>query len=153
MPDEDREELARRQAGLVEALVGGAGAPDGFDAGRVELAGRTLHRKRARTVAKVWPEVTAGLGERFDGLFADYAATNPLPPAGAGADGLRFARWLAGRGMLNDAGRVRAAVYEAARGWPVALARLSDANRMVVAVRVPWLGVRRLTAPFPRRRG
>lgn len=46
--DADRRALAAAQARLVEALTAGAPPPDGFEAGRVALAARTLLKKRAR---------------------------------------------------------------------------------------------------------
>lgn len=44
-----REELARRQAELVRALVEGAAPPTGFDPARLDAAARVLARKRARS--------------------------------------------------------------------------------------------------------
>ena len=57
-----RDDLARRQAALVAALVAGASPPPGFDETRVAATASALMRKRAGEVAALWP-VAAGLVE------------------------------------------------------------------------------------------
>jgi hypothetical protein len=115
-----RTELRARQLSLVAALVAGAGAPDGMDAGRVGIQAAALVRKRGRAVARAWPELTMSLGPAYGRFFNDYAAAAalapPSPPGGSAADGAAFASYLLRHrkeGLSRDA--VRAA-RQAARG-------------------------------------
>jgi hypothetical protein len=146
MSDDDRQRLASEQARLVEALGGRASPPDHFDAARVELAARTLLQKRARTIAKTWP----GLMEGVDALFDEYATAHALPAAGPVADARAFAEYLLRRGTLSDELRVELVTRRAATGWPLRWIRLRDAKRVIVALRVPRLGVRKLSPPWLR---
>src|SRR5688500_6577465 len=133
MPD-DREQLAAAQARLVAALTGAAPPPDGFDERGVALTARTLVHKRRAGVAKAWPAIADGLGERFTALFAEYAADMTMPPTGTLADGREFALWLRQRGNLPDAARLPVLLDRARRGWPIRVARA--VRRTVIAVRV-----------------
>jgi len=69
--------LAEQQAALVRALVAGAPAPDGFDPHALELASRALLRKRAQEVARRYPLLRAGCGDRFQDLFCAWATNRP----------------------------------------------------------------------------
>src|SRR5260370_12910392 len=90
-----RDDLRARQLSLVAALVAGAGAPDGMDAGRVEIQAAALVRKRGRSVARAWPELAVSLGSAYGRYFRDYAATTAgPPPGGSAADGAAFASYL-----------------------------------------------------------
>jgi hypothetical protein len=161
---EVRARLAAEQAALVAALVGGDGAPPGFEAARLRLAAAALARKRARAAARAWPGLARALGERFGGLFAAYAGAAPLPREGGPlADGRAFARWLAARDELPEAGRLQALLVDlryaagldglVPRRWPSCrIAWLRRSRRLLVAVCLPWLGVRRLSIPLGRRR-
>jgi hypothetical protein len=153
-----RERLAAEQAALVRALVAGGPVPDGFDPGRVEATAAALARKRAREVASAWPALAADLGEAFTGQFVAFVAGRP-PPAtgGALADGLAFARHLAGHGRLSGDAKVEA-LLAAARlsARPVRLAATVAGRppRLVVLARAPGLGERGLSLPLaPRRAG
>jgi hypothetical protein len=151
--DKDRRALAERQGNLVAALCGGGEPPDGIDPGHLKRAARSLHAKRARGVARTWPVLERCLGERFGLFFEAYAHGNGLPVGGAVEDGPAFARWLARVGMLDDAGRVQLMVHRARRGWPVRVARLGDGDRVAVAARLPWFGMRWFSVPVGRGGG
>jgi hypothetical protein len=154
-----RTRLAERQAALMQAL-GGAAAPEGFDPGRVRLTADSLARKRARAVARAWPSLAEGLGESFAARFAAYADATPLPAEGGPlADGRGFARHLDARGELPDEARLQAlnvdlhhrttaAGLRPRRGPALKAALLRDPRRLVVAVRLPWLGNRLFTVPL-----
>jgi hypothetical protein len=90
--------LATRQAELVEALTGGKPVPYGFDAFKVNAARVALLRKRAGEVARQWPMLAAGFGDRWRTSFSAWAATHPTQ--GSLRDGWDFARDLTGRGEL-----------------------------------------------------
>ena len=91
---------AQAQADLVAALTGTAAVPSGFDLARVEVARKALLRKRAGEVAKHWPLLRAGLGERFQDEFAQWAAHRPTN--GSWLDGWDFARSLRSGSRLTD---------------------------------------------------
>jgi hypothetical protein len=99
-PAAARERLGRAQAELLAALVAGGDPPAGFDAGRLRVQADALVAKRRRVVAALWPQLPAALGDRYAGLFADYARSNPRPTAGARADGRAFAAALVRAGEL-----------------------------------------------------
>jgi hypothetical protein len=90
--------LATRQAELVEALTSAKPVPEGFDAFKVDAARVALLRKRAGEVARQWPMLAAGFGDRWKASFSSWAATRPTP--GSLRDGWDFARDLDGRGEL-----------------------------------------------------
>lgn len=93
-------DLARQQAELVAALVGGAATPPGFDEARVAATRRALLRKRAGEAAKAWPLLAAGLGPTWPDVFAaERAGTEPV---GGLRDGWDVARALRDRGGLSD---------------------------------------------------
>ncbi|HEV2920691.1 MAG TPA: hypothetical protein VG673_15840 [Actinomycetota bacterium] len=148
----ERERLAAGQAALVRALVGGGPVPGGFDPGRVRATSTALARKRAREVARAWPVLAAELGEEFTGRFLAFAAGRP-PPArgGALADGLAFARTLAGQGRLPGNARVERLLARARLSpSPARLAATlaGPPRRLVVTVRLPGLGDRCLSLPL-----
>jgi hypothetical protein len=107
-----REDLARRQADLVAALVGGGAPPPGFDPDRVRAAGAALLRKRAGEVGAVWPLLRASLGPQWMATFASFATGRP--PLGSLRDGWDLARALASRGELPPDGARELADREAA---------------------------------------
>ncbi|MBF9130964.1 hypothetical protein I0C86_18650 [Plantactinospora sp. S1510] len=119
MPEQDPTErvtgvagtLAERQAALVATLTAGAPVPPGFDARLVEVARSALLRKRAGDVARHWPLLAAGLGERWLAVFARWAATRPTQ--GSLRDGWDLARGLAGEGPLPAPAAEELAVREA----------------------------------------
>jgi hypothetical protein len=90
--------LATRQAELVEALTGGKPVPYGFDAFKVDAARIALLRKRAGEVARQWPMLAAGFGDRWNASFSAWAAARPTQ--GWVRDGWDFARDLRSRGAL-----------------------------------------------------
>ena len=90
--------LATRQAELVEALTGGKPVPYGFDAFKVDAARVALLRKRAGEVARQWPMLAAGLGDRWKPSFSSWAAARPTQ--GSLRDGWDYARDLSSRGEL-----------------------------------------------------
>jgi hypothetical protein len=88
-----RAELAVRQTALVAALVAGAEAPEGIDAGHLAVARRALLHKRAGEVAVVWPLLAASVGHDWTATFAEWATGRP--PQGSLRDGWDPARDLA----------------------------------------------------------
>ena len=150
--------LAAEQAALVRALVAGGPMPEGFDQDRVRATAAALARKRAREVARAWPALAAGQGDAFTDRFVAFAAGRP-PPAtgGALADGLAFARHLAGHGHLSGDARVEA-LLAAARLSPrrvrLAATLAGRPPRLVVLARAPGLGERGLSLRLgPTRAG
>jgi len=105
--------LADRQAALVATLVAGAPLPPGFDDRLVGVARSALLRKRAREVARHWPLLAAGLGDRWLSVFAGWAAARPT--RGALRDGWDLARQLAAEGDLPALAAEELAAREA--GW------------------------------------
>jgi hypothetical protein len=76
-PSRETEALAERQAELVRALVSGAATPRGFDAEAVAIASRALLHKRAREVARRYPQLANACGADFTIRFTTWAATVP----------------------------------------------------------------------------
>jgi hypothetical protein len=156
-------QLAVHQSLLVRALMAQGEPPPDFDAAHMRAAAASLARKRARATARQWPGLARALGRRFGGLFAAYAKAAPLPRQGGPlADGRAFARWLAARGDLPEAGLLQALAVDlrhtgnpdglAPRRWPTCKAAwLHESRRLIVAVRLPWLGERWLSIPLGRR--
>lgn len=96
-----REELAARQAALLDSLLTGAEAPSGFDASRLRIEADVLLAKRRRLVAYLRPDLPEALGSRYRPLFDAYAAERPKTTsirAREYADA--FAEWLITRGDL-----------------------------------------------------
>jgi hypothetical protein len=89
-----REHLGALQGELLRALWGLAPVPRGFDGPGVLAEGKSLSKKRHKTVAKVRPALARALGRRlFRECFSTYAASHPLPEH-ACADATAFTRWL-----------------------------------------------------------
>ncbi len=100
--------------------------------------------------------VDGNLGE----LFRAFATTATTPRLGGPlADGRAFARWLSQSQKLPDAGRVESLAVDLRyrstpqglvprRGPALRFALLHRERRLVIAVRLPWLGERWLTIPF-----
>lgn len=154
----DREAYAARQAQLLDALLRGGAAPNGFDAARAEAAGRSLRRKRAGAVAGAWPALALDLGEAFDARFDAFARAIDAPPSGdPRADGLAFARWLGGEPRLGDDARAELLLARAAlrrRGLFVGVAWLRrPRRRLLVVTRLPWLGAVHRVVPRGWRPG
>lgn len=154
MLDAARERLAKAQTELVRALVAQAPIPAGFDEARVHAAARSLVSKRRQVLARAWPSLLNALGDSYVEAFTKYAQTQPLPAcATPRGDGRAFLRWLESQQPLNDAARLEAIAFDLRlvaaprglrprRGFGVKLARLSESRALVIAVRIPWLGVR-----------
>jgi hypothetical protein len=104
--------LAERQVALVEALTAGRPVPEGFDGFRFEAARLALLRKRAGEVARQWPMLAAGFGDRWKREFATWAAARPTQ--GSLRDGWDLARELTRRGALPRMAAAELAEREAA---------------------------------------
>ena len=104
--------LADRQLALVEALTAGRPVPEGFDGFRFEAARLALLRKRAGEVARQWPMLAAGFGDRWKHEFATWAAARPTQ--GSLRDGWDLARELTRRGALPRMAAAELAEREAA---------------------------------------
>lgn len=150
----DREELARRQAELVAALVDGAAAPAGFDAGRVDTLAGALRAKRARAIARTWPRLARALGPEWPAALERHLRRRPAPPPSGGlGDGRELARALASEGGLPWEGRLELLGVELRNRWTadgrrqprrtgVVLALSRRPPRLALAVRLPGLGER-----------
>lgn len=160
-PVADRAVLAAQQAELMLALAGDAPAPPGFDTERLHATATALARKRARSAARAWPDLDAALGEKFNERFAEYASQQPLPGTGGPlADGRAFVDFLTAQGALPDEGRIEALRVDLhhvrtprglrpRRGPACKMALLRSPLRLVMALRIPWLGERWLTITMP----
>lgn len=104
-------DLATRQRALVAALVAGAPVPAGFDGRLVGITREALLRKRAGEVARHWPALMAGLGERWPSAFTRWAEGKP--PQGGLRDGWDLARTLRAGGQLSDPAAEELAAREA----------------------------------------
>ncbi len=142
---EIREKLAGEQAALVSALVGQGTAPEGFDIEDVRIAAQSLLSKRVRTVARAWPKLHESLGEeRFRQAFLEFAREHPLPPSASPFDdGLAFVRWYAKDRELTDNARLELLAAEMLT-HRIRIARLQESRRCVIAMRIPFIGVRRV---------
>jgi hypothetical protein len=154
-----RARLAQQQGELVQALTGRGGVPAGFEPEQVSVAARSLANKRRREVAHAWPALVRALGECFTDRFAAFAATVPLPAEGGPlADGRAFADTLEAGERTDE---VRLAVLGVdmhqrrtamglvpRRGVVLKWAWLWEARRLVIGVRLPWLGVWVLAVPL-----
>lgn len=99
--DDLRGVLGGAQAELLAALVAGARAPEGFDAGRLAVQARALAVKRGRIAAAHHPWLVDALGAGYGVAFAAYAGRNPLRAGGTGhEDAEGFEAYLRGRGEL-----------------------------------------------------
>ncbi len=155
--NETRASVALQQAALINALISRGEPPPGFDPQRVMAAAESLTRKRARSAARAWPELAHAMGETFGKQFTAYAAASPLPGKGGQlADGYAFARWLASRGCLPDAGRLEKMALElrykplpaglVRRRWPtLRVAWSGQSRRVTLAIRLPRIGERWLS--------
>jgi hypothetical protein len=159
-----RSALAEQQHRLLSALVGPAAPPERFDRDRLAAVRQALHEKRAFSVAAAWPGLVRPLGDAFPERFADFSRRVPPPAVADGVvDGRRFARHLAGRGELSDAGRVQALSFDlhyrvrgvgvvARRGPGLRVLRLRRPPYLVVGARIPLVGARVGLVPLSRRR-
>jgi hypothetical protein len=162
MSIEGRARLSAQQGELLRALAGTGPPPEDFDAARLRVTADALASKRAQAVARAWPALASELGTRFRERFDLYARQNSLPhEGGPQADGRFFTRMLARQGELSDAGRREALAVDLhfrrtprglvpRRGPAVAATFLRQARRLLVAIRLPWLGTRWLTIPLGR---
>ena len=154
MSEDARQQLAAMQARLVRALVEGTALPANFDRGHLSAAAESLRSKRARAVARVWPQLAQAMGDAFAVRFAEYARANPLPSDGhALADGRAFIGWLAGSGLLTDEIRLEAFAFDARfrirrnvitarRGACLRLRRFRALRRFIIFIRLPFVGER-----------
>ncbi|MFG1790527.1 hypothetical protein [Nocardia sp. NPDC049149] len=88
-PRREAEVLAERQAELVRALVSGGPTPPGFDTEAVAAAARALLHKRARDVARRYPQLAHACGDDFVPRFAAWAVT--VPKTSTATDATAFA--------------------------------------------------------------
>lgn len=160
LSSEDLTALAQAQAALVRSLTIAAPAPAGFDPQLVSLSAHALFKKRVRTVARIWPQLVAALGEHYEERFQQYALKHPLPRHGGPlADGRFFARHLDEIHALPEAGRWEAFTVDLhhvmrldglhqRRGLYCRAARFPQLRLLALAVRFPGLGARLFTLPY-----
>jgi hypothetical protein len=119
MSDDARRSLAEQQKALVNALTGGAAAPDGFDHDQIETTATALAAKRLRTAQKAWPALAEALAERFEPLFRRYASEKPLADEGPHADARAFLSFVLEQEQLSDAERLRLVPLRVRSGFPI----------------------------------
>lgn len=96
-----RDDLARRQAELLDALLAGGPPPAGFDPFRLAVEADALRAKRRRIAQTLRSDLVAALEGRFTELFAAYARAHPRRTGvSARQDAAEFERWLIDRGDL-----------------------------------------------------
>lgn len=161
---EARKRLAAAQEALVAALMKGNPPPPGFDRERLQVAAKALAEKRRKAVAATWPELTQALGGSFGATFAAFAELTPLPSEGGPlADGHRFAGWLQKSRKLPAAARLELLRVdlryrktkeglEPRRGPALRVALLPDPRRLMVGLRLPWIGERWFCLLLQRQR-
>jgi hypothetical protein len=150
------------QAELIQALAARSAAPEGFDPERFQVAARALVSKRSRAAARAWPGLAGVLGDDWREQFHPFAEKNPLPRDGGPlADGYAFACFLRRAGKLPDEGRLEALAVELRyhrcagglrprRGIAVRVCLLRRPRRLVLAIRLPFLGERWLNLAYDR---
>ncbi len=148
-----RDALLAAQTELVAALVGRGAPPPGFDLAALADASAALRSKRRAQALGAWPSLAGALPDaaaRFDA----WALAHELAPGDTPLeDGARFARWLAAKGELPDAGRLELAGFElrwrrgplGLRPRSVAVRALRAGGRLFLALRLPGLGERWLS--------
>ena len=143
MPESARARLAVQQAELIETLQAvSPGSQPRFDAARLDATRASLARKRARAVARAWPDLARELGRGFDSVFAGFTATNPQVERPLD-DGRAFAKWLGAR--LPRGARLERLANDLQAGRRLGLERTT--TRWVVGFRLPWFGVGYLSFP------
>ena len=147
---ETHPDLAAQQEALVRALAGQAPPPAGFDTAQIDATAESLLKKRARTVARVWPALARALGDTYAAQFGAYARATPLPADGSPvADGHAFAQVLSRRGDLSEDARWELLAMQlqyrfpatgpVRRRWPVVkMMWLRAPRRLVIALGGPW---------------
>lgn len=90
-----RRELARQQEELILALLNRQPKPESVSLRQVEVASRSLLLKRARSIARMHPDLLVKHGSTYLDLVRGYAEVYPgSHPAGPCADAARFLRYL-----------------------------------------------------------
>ncbi|MDX3231425.1 DUF692 domain-containing protein [Streptomyces sp. ME19-01-6] len=134
-----RERVALAQTSLLNSLVAGAPAPEGFDRRRLGVQSRALAAKRADVVGKVAPELPRILGADYRPTFLAYARGRPMT-GGYRRDALAFAEHLLAAERPEDV----AARRELTRWWRErsgpAPVRPGPAARLARAARLALLG-------------
>jgi len=157
VPAPDRVAYGERQARLLDALLRGGDPPEGFAVAQAAASGRSLRHKRAGAVARACPALALDLGETFAARFDAYARAADAPASGDPLeDGLVFARSAQCGARLGDDARAELLLARAAsrrRGLFVSAARLRRPHpRLLVVVRVPWLGPHHASLALRRSR-
>ena len=141
-----------RMGELVEALVAGRQAPEGFDSVRVQATARALLRKRADAVAKAWPFLARAYGQEWHTTFAQWARARP--GRGSWLDGWDFAR----NTTVSDQALEELAACEARwhydpdhtpRPRRLAARRLNEAVIVNIFGHVKRIRTQRMTSPSP----
>jgi hypothetical protein len=96
-----RDDLARRQAELVRALVAGEATPAGFDDAAVAATKEALIRKRAGEIGSRDPYLKYELGAEFLDHFRRWAHARPKTSTAADTDAFRA--WCIEQGIIEPA--------------------------------------------------
>ncbi len=100
--EELRDELARHQEKLIQALLLLQEAPCEVDAEQVAAQANSLAAKRRRAIERCHPELEHQLGEVGVRIhICEYFKQYPSAPECAFEDGTRFINWLEERGVLK----------------------------------------------------
>jgi hypothetical protein len=150
------------QAELIQGACRRSAAPEGFDAARFQGGGPCACLKSSRAAARAWPGLAGALGDEWREQFRAFAENIPLPRDGGPlADGYAFARFLQRAGKLPDEGRLEALAVELRyrrcagglrprRGIAVRVCLLGRPRRLILALRLPFLGERWLNLSYDR---
>lgn len=136
---EARNHLTQRQASLLQGLTGRGAGPAGMD--RLAAAAAAMMTKRLRAVARAWPSLVSSLGDEFEPRFREFARRTPLPETGGPlADGRTFAGEIPN---LTDEARLELLsvnLHREQRGPTLKAVWLRESGRVVIGMRLPWLG-------------
>lgn len=155
-----RKRLAAAQLELVRALVSNEIAPAEFDSSRIQATADALLLKRAHSVAHAWPGLARSLGPAFDERFALFAQSGPIAQGGGPlADGRAFARAVSRAGALAEDAALETLAFDlryrvnseriiARRGFSFGAALLKQSLRIIVGIRLPFLGERWISVPL-----
>jgi len=140
--NDDRSNLARRQADVLATFVSSGDAPAGIQAKQLAETTKTLKLKRRREAALAAPVLTKELGSEFENAFDAYAAATSYPTRGGPmVDGVAFGDFLRRLNRLP-----RGCAFENARLAVVTskrvLARVIDGRMLLMwrwRGRVRWL--------------
>jgi hypothetical protein len=139
---------------MVRSLVAQGPVPADFDETRLRTMARTLVNKRRTSLARIWPSLVKAVGDSYTESFTKYAQSHSMPVcATPRGDGRAYLSWLATQHPLSDTLFLEAMAFDlrflsTPQGlrprsrFRVRMARLPQSRKLVIALRLPWLGER-----------